>query len=81
MHGATVDKSLPAPQAKEGEEGNWDMMEEEGEVDVDAEYFDGKWKENAAKFEAPVPLGHALALEQEVDDEDETKPDTDEFMV
>ena len=37
-------------------------------------YADGMWRENAAKFEASTPLEHVLALEPEVNENQEPPP-------
>ncbi|CAK0824602.1 unnamed protein product, partial [Prorocentrum cordatum] len=62
IHGAVVDKTLPMPRAFD-DSGSCEILEEKGDVDTEAEFFDGMGKENAAKFDSSVPLGHVLALE------------------
>ncbi|CAK0884153.1 unnamed protein product [Prorocentrum cordatum] len=72
IHRATVDETLPAARVADDAE-TWEILEDKGDVDMEAEFFDGMWKDGAAKFDSSVPLGHVLALEPDVQG-DEVQP-------
>ena len=67
LHGALADKSLPEPLVSDDAE-SWELAEDRSAIEDEVDYFDGKWKENAAKFETSTPLEHILALEPDTQD-------------
>ena len=69
IHGAVVDKTLPAPQISD-EADHWQLSEDTSLLE-DIPYVDGSWGENAAKFDKSVPLAEVLAMEPDVENEDD----------
>ena len=83
LHGALADKSLPEPLVSDEAE-SWELAEDRSAIEDEVDYFDGKWKENAAKFETSTPLEHILALEpdtQDAEDAPEEAAESTEFAA